>query len=396
MRPQKLRLIAAKPACRRFSPDTGNDAPAMTLGLDMLEALRLADAEGLSQEEAARQMEISPPTFCRLLAEARRRVAQALTRGLPLVMEGGPVRLRCQHHSGGEGPHGGHGQLRMGRRGRPGQQSRQRSRVLLPVRVAGTASGMAGEAGHHADFRSDDAHRRRRHDAVQGRRKGATDMLWTKLGMGLLGMAGKGLAGSGLLQTLSQGLGSGKGGGSGKGMGCGRGGSLHGSGMKGSRSGKDGKGCRQTDAPALDELLTGLLQRQTTVGETVRTFLPAASPHEAGAETIDVQALPAGAAASTAVDNTDMEAAMRALLGSIHHFSDGRVRLRHPLFRESSTFGALHTLLCEGTGIRDATFNAATGSALLTYDPGQTSRKEFLQQALPLGACLLEWEARHS
>lgn len=75
MRPQKLRLIAAKPACRRFSPDTGHDAPAMTLGLDMLEALRLADAEGLSQEEAARQMKISPPTFCRLLAEARRRVA---------------------------------------------------------------------------------------------------------------------------------------------------------------------------------------------------------------------------------------------------------------------------------------------------------------------------------
>ena len=70
MRPQKLRLIAAKPACRRFSPDTGHDAPAMTLGLDMLEALRLADAEGLSQEEAARQMKISPPTFCRLLAEA--------------------------------------------------------------------------------------------------------------------------------------------------------------------------------------------------------------------------------------------------------------------------------------------------------------------------------------
>lgn len=106
-------------------------------------------------------------------------------------------------------------------------------------------------------------------------------MLWTKLGMGLLGMAGKGLAGSGLLQTLSQGLGSGKGGGSGKGMGCGRGGSLHGSGMKGSRSGKDGKGCRQTDAPALDELLTGLLQRQTTVGETVRTFLPALRPGDA-------------------------------------------------------------------------------------------------------------------
>lgn len=221
-------------------------------------------------------------------------------------------------------------------------------------------------------------------------------MLWTKLGMGLLGMAGKGLAGSGLLQTISQGLVSGKGGG--KGMGCGKSGALHG-GMKGSGSGKGGgKGRRQTDAPSLDELLTGLLQRQTTVGETVRAFLPAASPHDAGAEAIDVQALPAGTAPSTAaaVDSADMEAAMRALLDSIHHFSDGRVRLRHPLFRESGTFGALHRLLCEGTGIRDATFNAVTGSALLTYDPAQMGREEFLHQALPLGACLLEWEARHA
>ena len=205
-------------------------------------------------------------------------------------------------------------------------------------------------------------------------------MLWTKLGMGLLGMAGKGLAGSGLLQTISQGLGSGKGGGAGKGMG----------------GGKGGKGCRQADLPSLDGLLTGLLQRQTTVGETVRAFLPAASAHDAGSETIDVRALPAGSPASTAVDSTDMEAAMRALLGSIHHFSDGRVRLRHPLFRESGTFEALHRLLCEGTGIRDATFNAVTGSALLTYNPAQTSREGFLHQALPLGGCLLEWEARHS
>jgi len=218
-------------------------------------------------------------------------------------------------------------------------------------------------------------------------------MLWTKLGMGLLGMAGKGLAGSGLLQTISQGLGSGKGGGAGKGMGGGKGGALHG-GMKG--SGKGGKGCRQTDPQSLDGLLTGLLQRQTTVGETVRAFLPATSAHDAGSETIDVRALPAGSPASTAVDSADMEAAMRALLGSIHHFSDGRVRLRHPLFRESGTFEALHRLLCEGTGIRDATFNAVTGSALLTYDPAQTSREGFLHQALPLGACLLEWEARHS
>lgn len=108
----------------------------MRLGLDMLEALRLADAEGLSQEEAARQMEISPPTFCRLLAEARRRVAQALTRGLPLVVEGGPVRLRCPDHAGDQGYHGGHGQQRDGATRTPGT-AEQAETPCPPARPCG-------------------------------------------------------------------------------------------------------------------------------------------------------------------------------------------------------------------------------------------------------------------
>lgn len=136
MRPQKLRRITAEPCCRRFFPETGSDAPAMRLGLDMLEALRLADAEGLSQEEAARQMEISPPTFCRLLAEARRRVAQALTRGLPLVVEGGPVRLHYPDHAGDQGYHGGHGQQRDGATRTPGT-AEQAETPYSPARPCG-------------------------------------------------------------------------------------------------------------------------------------------------------------------------------------------------------------------------------------------------------------------
>ncbi|WP_417035284.1 DUF134 domain-containing protein [Desulfovibrio piger] len=136
MRPQKLRRITAEPCCRRFFPETGSDAPAMRLGLDMLEALRLADAEGLSQEEAARQMEISPPTFCRLLAEARRRVAQALTRGLPLVVEGGPVRLRRPDHAGDQGYHGGHGQQCDGATRTPGT-AEQAEAPCSPARPCG-------------------------------------------------------------------------------------------------------------------------------------------------------------------------------------------------------------------------------------------------------------------
>jgi len=39
----------------------------MTLTLDEVEALRLADLDGLYQEQAARQMKISRPTFSRIV-----------------------------------------------------------------------------------------------------------------------------------------------------------------------------------------------------------------------------------------------------------------------------------------------------------------------------------------
>lgn len=64
------------------------------LTLDELEALRLADAEGMYQEKAATAMDISRATFSRLVAEARRKVARALVHGYAVRIEGGPVDLR--------------------------------------------------------------------------------------------------------------------------------------------------------------------------------------------------------------------------------------------------------------------------------------------------------------
>jgi predicted DNA-binding protein (UPF0251 family) len=61
------------------------------LTLDELEALRLADLEGLHQEVAAARMGISRPTFGRIVDSARRKVAEALTVGKALRIEGGPV-----------------------------------------------------------------------------------------------------------------------------------------------------------------------------------------------------------------------------------------------------------------------------------------------------------------
>jgi predicted DNA-binding protein (UPF0251 family) len=51
------------------------------LAMDEYEAIRLSDKEGLNMQDAARLMEISAPTFCRVLQSAHHKIALALTEG---------------------------------------------------------------------------------------------------------------------------------------------------------------------------------------------------------------------------------------------------------------------------------------------------------------------------
>ena len=51
-----------------------------------LEALRLVDLEGLSQEEAGERMSISRGTIWRILQSARKKVTQALIEVRPLIL----------------------------------------------------------------------------------------------------------------------------------------------------------------------------------------------------------------------------------------------------------------------------------------------------------------------
>jgi len=86
-----LRRIGFRPCASFFKP-TGIPFDALeqvTLALDELEALRLADLNGLYQEQAAEQMKISRPTFSRIVEEARRKVADALIHGKALRIEAG-------------------------------------------------------------------------------------------------------------------------------------------------------------------------------------------------------------------------------------------------------------------------------------------------------------------
>lgn len=59
----------------------------MPLRRDELEAMRLADLEGLYQEECAKRMGISRTTLSRTLAQARRKVVDALINGKRLLVE---------------------------------------------------------------------------------------------------------------------------------------------------------------------------------------------------------------------------------------------------------------------------------------------------------------------
>lgn len=59
------------------------------LAVDEFEAVRLADFEGLSQREACEIMKISQPTFHRVLASARKKIAHSIVQGHALRIEGG-------------------------------------------------------------------------------------------------------------------------------------------------------------------------------------------------------------------------------------------------------------------------------------------------------------------
>lgn len=99
------------PKCRRveFLPDVTYFKPAgiplrvlkeVRLSVEEAEAIRLKDLIGLDQEQSAERMNISRPTFQRVLASSRQKMADALLNGKAIRIEGGNYemawhRFRC-------------------------------------------------------------------------------------------------------------------------------------------------------------------------------------------------------------------------------------------------------------------------------------------------------------
>ena len=90
-RPFKCRRVFGMPEADYFKPRgiPLSDLQEIGLTIDEFEAIRLADLEGLYQEEAARKMNVSRQTFGNIIASAHKKIADALVNGRALKISGG-------------------------------------------------------------------------------------------------------------------------------------------------------------------------------------------------------------------------------------------------------------------------------------------------------------------
>ena len=82
-RPLKPRRVLFDPDVVYFKPRAVplSILEEVDLSIDELEALRLCDLKDLEQKEAAKKMKVSQSTLQRILTSARKKVAEALTKG---------------------------------------------------------------------------------------------------------------------------------------------------------------------------------------------------------------------------------------------------------------------------------------------------------------------------
>jgi uncharacterized protein len=105
VRPRHCRRVGYQPQVTYFKPAgiPVVDLEETVLTVDEFEAVRLKDLEGLEQEECAKKMAISQPTFHRLIVSARRKIADAMVNGKAIKIEGGNFKMICRKMKKGHG-----------------------------------------------------------------------------------------------------------------------------------------------------------------------------------------------------------------------------------------------------------------------------------------------------
>jgi len=94
-RPINCRRVGSIPESNYFKPKgiPLSLLEEVVLTVDEFEAIRLADLEGLYQEQAAGKMNVSRQTFGRIVESAHKKVAEALAQGKALKIEGGEFEM---------------------------------------------------------------------------------------------------------------------------------------------------------------------------------------------------------------------------------------------------------------------------------------------------------------
>jgi uncharacterized protein len=94
-RPIRCRRVRFKPNVNYFKPAgvMMRQLDEVVLGVEEYESVRLKDLEGIDQEKASKKMNISQPTFHRLVLIARKKIADALVNGKAIRIEGGNYKL---------------------------------------------------------------------------------------------------------------------------------------------------------------------------------------------------------------------------------------------------------------------------------------------------------------
>lgn len=96
----KWRRVSLMPQVTYFKPAgiPMRHLEEVCLSVEEAEAIRLKDLDGLDQEECARTMKVSRPTFQRVLSSARKKMAEALMKGKAIRIEGGTFEMAVRHY----------------------------------------------------------------------------------------------------------------------------------------------------------------------------------------------------------------------------------------------------------------------------------------------------------
>jgi uncharacterized protein len=105
-RQKRLRRVITPPVIKGYKPygpdvSQKKQEPVVLL-FEEYEALRLCDYDMLNHAQASEAMQVSRPTFTRVYAAARQKVARAFVEGCPISIEGGKVYFdsewfHCSH-----------------------------------------------------------------------------------------------------------------------------------------------------------------------------------------------------------------------------------------------------------------------------------------------------------